>query len=538
MARTKRTDQEPGRPLSLRGDEPDGDPANNPNRTALARAGEDWQRISPGTAVGHPVGTTGGVAEGAGESEGCIVAEKPGKSGTSTRQSEGGPCEDEQKEGHMAVAQTAGNMSTERLLVADRARREKQQGRFPALARLIDVAALRDAYTNLRTDAAVGVDGVSKAEYGHNLGTRLEELHQRMMGNRYRHQPIKRVYIPKDNGDKRPIGISTVEDKIVQGAIRKVLELIYEPIFYEGSYGFRPERSAHDAIRRLNQVVHQGGVRALIEADIVTFFDSLDRAKLKEMLWERVTDGSMQRLIGKCLHVGVLDGEEYGEPDQGTAQGSALSPLLGNIYLHYVLDMWFEEQVKPRLRGRAYLIRYADDFVMGFERMEDAQRVMEVLPKRMGKYGLRLHPDKTRVFAFEPPTRGGGNRGTSTFDFLGFTCYWRKTRQGGWKMWCKTRRGRLSRSIERIEKFCKRSRHRPVKEQHARLRSRLQGHYNYFGVNGNYRSLRLLYHRARMSWYKWLRRRSQRTRLTWERFTALLKTWSLPLPRIKVTIWT
>lgn len=537
MARTKRTDQEPGRPLTLRGDKPDGEPENNPNRTALARAGEDWQRTSAGTAVGHPIGTTGGGSEGAGESEGCIVAEKPGKSGTSTRWSEGGPCKYEQKEGHMAVATTTGSMSTERLLVAERARREGQRGRFPGLARLIDVAALKAAYEKLRPDAAVGVDGISKEEYGRDLAARLEELHRRMVSKMYRHQPIKRVYIPKENGTKRPIGISTTEDKIVQGAIRDVLELIYEPIFTEGSYGCRPGRGAHDAIRRLNQVVHRGGVRVIVEADIVAFFDNLDRARLKEMLSERVVDGSMQRLIGKCLHAGVLEGEEYGEPDQGTVQGSALSPMLGNIYLHYVLDQWFEEQVKPRLAGRAYLIRFVDDFVMGFEIMEDAQRVMEVLPKRMGKYGLTLHPDKTRLFAFEPPKRAGGGKGTSTFDFLGFTCYWRKTRGGGWKMWCKTRRGRLSRAINQVEEFCKKNRHKPVKAQHARLRSRLQGHYNYFGVNGNYRSLWLLYHRARRSWHKWLRRRSQRTRMTWDRFMELLKTWTLPMPRIKVTIW-
>jgi RNA-directed DNA polymerase len=260
----------------------------------------------------------------------------------------------------MSEATTTGHMSTERLQVAERARRERQ-GKFPALARLIDVAALRRAYERLRPDAAVGVDGVSKQEYGQDLEARLGDLHQRLVDKRYRHQPIKRVYIPKENGTQRPIGISTVEDKIVQGALREVLELVYEPIFYDDSYGFRPQRNAHDAMRRLNQIVRRGGVRVLVEADIVAFFDSVDRTKLLEMMSERVVDGSMQRLVGKCLHVGVLDGEEYSEPEEGTAQGSGLSPMLGNIYLHHVLDMWFEEQVKPRLRGRAYLIRYADD---------------------------------------------------------------------------------------------------------------------------------------------------------------------------------
>jgi len=396
---------------------------------------------------------------------------------------------------------------------------------------------LKRAYDRLRPDAAVGVDGVSKVEYGQGLEKRLVDLHARLVDKRYRHQPILRVYVPKEDGRQRPIGISTVEDKLVQGAIREVLDLVYEPSFYEGSYGFRPKRSAHDAIRRLKGVVDRGGVRYILEADIVSYFDSLVRSKLMEMLQTRVADGSMLRLIGKCLHVGVLDGEEYAEPDQGTAQGSGLSPILGNIYLHHVLDMWFEQEVKPRLRGRAYLIRYADDFLIGFEQQQDAMRVMEVLPKRMGKYGLTLHPDKTRVLEFKPPS-GDQGKGTSTFDFLGFTFYWRKTLRGGWRMWCKTRRVRLRRAMRRIYDFCRRNRHAPVKEQHRRIVQRLVGHYNYFGVNGNGRSLMLLWHWAKKAWFKWLTRRSQRTRLTWQRFHGMLKVLWLPMPKIKVQIWT
>jgi hypothetical protein len=275
-----------------------------------------------------------------------------------------------------------------------------------------------------------------------------------------------------------------------------------------------------------------------LEADIKSFFDSLDRTKLEEMLHVRVADGSLLRLIGKCLHVGVLDGEEYSEPDRGTTQGSRLSPLLGNVYLHYVLDVWFEREVKPRLRGDATLIRYADDFVIGFERRDDAERVLAVLGQRMERYGLTLHPDKTRLIAFaRPPMSQRDGKGPNTFDFLGFTCYWRHTRQGRWMMWCKTRHARLRRSKETVAEWCRRHRHLPVVVQHAALTRRLVGHFNYFGVNGNYRSLAILVRATERTWFKWLCRRSQRTRLPWERYQRLLQRFPLPQPRITVRLW-
>jgi RNA-directed DNA polymerase len=260
----------------------------------------------------------------------------------------------------MSDAKTSVRMSPELQKVVARAR-EHPKERILSLAHRIDVPALERAFHRLREDAAVGVDGVTKAEYGKDLERNLQNLHQRLKSRRWRHQPIRRVHIPKEKGKTRPIGISCLEDKIVQGAVREVLEAIYEQDFLDYSYGFRPGRSAHDALRALNRAVHQGRVQWIIEADIVSFFDRLDRTKLKEMLRTRVVDESLLRLVGKCLHVGVLDGEEYTEPEEGTTQGSVLSPLLGNVYLHYVLDLWFECDVRPRLRGRAYLIRYADD---------------------------------------------------------------------------------------------------------------------------------------------------------------------------------
>jgi group II intron reverse transcriptase/maturase len=437
----------------------------------------------------------------------------------------------------MTNASTLGDMSPELLKVVERAQREPE-GRFHSLAHLIDVPALERAYQRMRKDAAVGVDGVTKEEYGQVLEANLQDLHARMKAKRYRHQPIRRVHIPKGQGKTRPIGISAFEDKLVQDAVREVLQAIYEQDFLDCSYGFRPGRSAHDAIRALNQIVHQGEGSWILEADIRSFFDSIDRNELKKMLEIRVADGSLLRLIGKCLHAGVLDGAELSAPETGTAQGSVLSPLLGNVYLHYALDLWFETEVKPRLRGRATLIRYADDFVMGFEHEEDARRVMAVLGKRLGRFGLTLHPDKTRLLPFRrPPAGQTSGKGLTTFDFLGFTLYWAQSRRGRWWITCKTRRASLRRAIQSVTDWCHRHRHLPVKAQHAALTRRLRGHFNYFGVSGNFRSLLLIVEAAKWVWYKWLCRRSQRTRLTWERFADLLEQLPLPRPRISVRIW-
>ncbi len=437
----------------------------------------------------------------------------------------------------MANASTVENLSLELLKVVERAQREPE-GRFHSLAHLIDVPALERAYRRMRKDAAVGVDGVTKEQYGQDLEANLQDLHARMKAKRYRHQPIRRVHIPKAGGKTRPIGISAFEDKLVQDTVREVLEAIYEQDFLDCSYGFRPKRRAHDAIRTLDRIVHRGEVSWILEADIVSFFDSLDRKRLKEMLGVRVADESLLRLIGKCLRVGVLDGVELSTSESGTAQGSVLSPLLGNVYLHYVLDLWFERDVKPRLRGRATLIRYADDFVIGFEQEDDARRVMAELGKRLERFELVLHPDKTRLLPFRrPPAGQKGGKGPATFDFVGFTLYWARTRKGRWGMSCKTRSASLRRVIQSVYDWCRRHRHLSIKAQHAALTRRIQGHFNYFGVSGNSRSLQLVIVQAKRIWYKWLCRRSQRKRLNWERFADLLRDFPLPRPRITVRIW-
>jgi RNA-directed DNA polymerase len=436
----------------------------------------------------------------------------------------------------MSAASTANEVSPKLLEVMERAKRSPQM-RFFSLAHLIDENALKRAHHRLRKDAAVGVDGITKEQYGEELENNVRDLLGRMKTMRYRHQPLRRVHIPKEKGKTRPIGISSVEDKVVQGALREVLEAVYEPIFSDCSYGFRRERGAHDALRALNQVLVRGEVNWILEADIESFFDNINRKMLMEMLQERVADTSLLRLVGKCLHVGIFEGQQYIEPDEGTVQGSGLSPLLGNVYLHHVLDQWIERDVLPRLDGKAHLIRYADDFVIGFEKEHDAKRVMDVLRQRFERYGLQLHPEKTRLMPFVRPNKWDDeSKGPATFDLLGFTIYWMKTR-AGWMPRLKTRTGRLRRAIANVTDWCRRHRHEPVKEQRTALSRRIVGHFNYYAVNGNFRSLKMLLCEVQRAWRKWLSRRGQRKPLTWKRFEDLLRKHPLPEPRIYVQIW-
>jgi RNA-directed DNA polymerase len=428
------------------------------------------------------------------------------------------------------------SMSPGLVRVTEAARRNP--GGLLSLAHHIDVEALRRAYNRVRNNAAVGVDGVTKEQYGEELEANLLDLHQRLKSQRYRHQPIRRVLIDKEGGKKRPIGISALEDKLVQDSLRELLDAIYEQDFLDCSYGFRPGRSAYEALRSLNGAVHRGEVNVVLEADIVSFFDQIDGKKLKELLARRIADKSLLRLIGKCLHVGVLDQGVVITPEEGTVQGSTLSPLLANVYLHYVLDLWFELEIRPQLKGKAILVRYCDDFVMGFELQGDAQQANRLLSERFAAWGLELHPEKTRLLDFRRPFRHQqGGKGPGTFDFLGFTHYWRRSRHGNWHMAVKTRRARLKRAIVSIYDWCRRHRHESIPAQHAALKRKLLGHYNYFGVRGNARNIGVVVHSAERAWYKWLRRRSQRSRLNWTRFTDLLRDFPLQLPRVTKSLW-
>jgi group II intron reverse transcriptase/maturase len=385
----------------------------------------------------------------------------------------------------------------------------------------------------------VGVDGQAGEDYVTNLGDNLRSLLDRAKSGTYRAPPVRRVHIPKGTvGDTRPIGIPTFEDKVLQRAVVMVLEAVYEQDFLSCSYGFRPGRSAHQALAAVWQQTMAMGGGWILEVDIRKFFDTLDHAHLRELLRHRIRDGVLLRLIGKWLNAGVLEEGSLTFPEAGTPQGGVVSPLLANVYLHYVLDVWFEREVKPRLKGRAFLVRYADDFVMGFACEEDARRVLDVLPKRFGKYGLALHPDKTRLVPFQapphqPPAAGSaGGSQPGSFDLLGFTHYWGRSRRGSWVVKRKTAQGRLSRALTMMAQWCRSNRHQPIAEQHQTLVQKLCGHFNYYGIAGNANALRRFREAVLRIWQKWLSRRRRRGFLSWEVVHRLLQRYALPAPTL------
>jgi group II intron reverse transcriptase/maturase len=436
----------------------------------------------------------------------------------------------------MSGAPNPGSISTKLEQIAKRAK-EMPGVAFNTLAHHIDIEWLREAYQRTRKDGAVGVDGQSAAEYAVKLEENLRSLLDRAKsGDGYRAPAVRRVHIPKGDGSKtRPIGIPTFEDKVLQRAVVMVLEAVYEQDFYDCSHSFRPGRSAHDALRALRERLMEMNGGWVLEADIEKFFDSVDRAQLQEILRRRVRDGVLHRLIGKWLNAGVMEEGRVYRPDAGTPQGGVISPLLANIYLHEVLDEWFAREVKPRLRGRVHLVRYADDFVIAFEQEEDARRVMDVLPKRFGKYGLRLHPEKTRLVRFNRPSRNVPPRDDAaapeSFDLLGFTHYWRRSRQGNWVVYRKTAGSRLSRALRATAQWLRRNRHEPIEEQHRVLVLKLRGHYSYYGIIGNFAALDSFRSWAREQWCKWLSRRSRASPGP-TAMGVLLEAYPLPRPRI------
>lgn len=405
------------------------------------------------------------------------------------------------------------------------------------LAHHIDTVWLAEAYRCTRKDGAVGVDGVTARQYEERLTENLAELLCRFKSGRYRAPPVRRVYIPKGGrgSTTRPIGIPTLEDKVLQRAVLMVLEPIYEQDFLPCSYGFRPGCSAHQALEALWQGMMGMGGGWVIDLDICRYFDSIDRQLLRTMLDQRVRDGVIRRVLGKWTKAGVMESGTVQYPEAGTPQGGVVSPLLSNLYLHEVLDHWFEHKVKPCLQGRAFMVRFADDAVLAFEREVDARRVLAVLPKRLGKYGLQLHPDKTRLVEFYPP--GKGSPGGRSFDLLGFTHYWGRSRKGRWIIKRKTAKERLARAVHRVGQWCRYRRHWPVPEQHTALTRQLMGHYAYYGITGNAQALWRFQRQVERCWRKWLGRRSNRSGMDWEHFRCLLIRFPLPPPRVVHSIY-
>jgi group II intron reverse transcriptase/maturase len=410
---------------------------------------------------------------------------------------------------------------------------------FTTLAHHIDLAWLHEAYRRTRNDGATGVDRQTATDYAADLESNLRSLLDRAKSGTYRAPPVRRVYIPKGSGSAtRPIGIPTFEDKILQRAVAMVLEAIYEQEFLDGSYGFRPRRSAHDALQALWNAATRTAGGGVVEIDIRNFFGELDHKHMRAILRRRVLDGVLLRLLDKWLHAGVLEDGALTYPEAGSPQGGVISPILSNIYLHEVLDTWFEQEVKPRLSGKATLVRYADDAVLVFEREQDARRVLAVLPKRFGKYGLTLHPEKTRLVEFRRPDyrapllRRGAPARPGTFDFLGFTHIWGKARSGKWLVRRSTSKERFRRALERITSWCRKHRHEEVREQHQALAQKVRGHFEYFRVTGNFKALLRFRRGVERVWRRWLNRRSQRARMPWARMRQLLERYPLPQPSI------
>ena len=426
----------------------------------------------------------------------------------------------------MQEARPSVSVSTRLLRIAQLAKDAPKMA-LTNLAHHIDLDWMKEAFRLTRKDGAPGVDGQSADEFSEDLEGNLLELLEQMRAGTYRAPPVRRVFIPKADGKQRPLGIPTFGDKVLQRAVTMALEAVYEQDFWDCSYGFRPGRSAHQALDKLWRTI---GLRGgwVLEVDIKGFFDNLDHGHLRAILDKRVRDNSLRRLIDKWLKAGVMEAGAVRRSDLGTPQGGVVSPMLANIYLHEVVDSWFEHEVKPRMVGGAEMVRFADDLVLVFHREEDAKRVAEVIGKRFARFGLELHPEKTKLIEFRPAPKGKA----PTFEFLGFTHYWAPAKKVPWTVKRRTAKSRFRRSLQSISKWCQWNRHRSIREQWTALSSRIRGHYAYFGITGNWKALRNFLYQTTRIWRTWLNRRSQRAGMNWEKMNQLLKRWPLPPTRI------
>jgi RNA-directed DNA polymerase len=430
---------------------------------------------------------------------------------------------------------------TKLALISERARKEPKF-QFTSLAHLLDEGFLRECYFSLGRERASGIDGVSWKEYGEQLDENLKNLVTRMKVKRYKPLPARRVYIPKNEYEKRPLGIPALEDKIVQKGISRILEMIYEADFLDCSYGFRPNRNCHQALNAVDKTIMTRPINYVIEADIKGFFDNVSHNWMMEFLAVRIKDPSFLLLIRRFLKAGYCEADKIVETEQGTPQGGNLSPMLANIFLHYVLDLWFEKKLKPQIKGQAYLVRYADDFVCMVQYVNDAQYIERAMRERFAKFDLELHSEKTRTISFGRYERENADRQgrkANTFNFLGFTHYCDKSRKGKFMVGRKTSGKKFRMKCKEMKNWLMKIRnYRKAKEWWPVLQAKLRGHYQYYGVSGNMWSLHRYYTRTIRMVYKWLNRRSQRKSYSWKSFLKYLERYPLPMPKIVHNLYT
>lgn len=440
-----------------------------------------------------------------------------------------------------SVLSSGESVETKLLRIAEKARREPGF-KFTSLYHLMNEELLRECFKRLRKDAAAGIDEMTKETYAENLEASLSNLTDRLHRMAYIPQPVRRKYIPKPGSAKqRPLGIPCFEDKLAQAGLVRILEAVYEQDFIDHSYGFRPARSCHKALIALSDAVQENPANHIVEADIKGFFDSVDQGWLMKFLAHRIEDKRIQRMVKRFLKAGVVEDGSVTVSDEGTPQGGVISPLLANLYLHYVLDLWFEKVYRKSCTGFSRLIRYADDFVVCFQCKADAERFRNELVERLSKFGLEVEPTKTRVMEFGRfAARHADRKGEKpeTFDFLGLTHYCGKSVDGKrFRMKRKTARKKFTAKLKAFKEWLKKARTMKTKDIWKTAAAKLRGHYNYYGVSDNARGIARFGHEARKLLYKWLNRRGKRRSLNWERFDQMLERFPLPKPRIKVRMF-
>ncbi len=425
------------------------------------------------------------------------------------------------------------SVSTKQISIANTAKKYPHEA-ITVLHPYLDEHWLWEASNRVRKDCASGVDNQSALDYEEGKGERLKALLGKAKNGSYRAPPVKRVYIPKGNGERRGIGIPTYEDKILQRAAVMLLEPIYEEAFHDFSFGFRPGKSPLQALEYLREQCYKQEVAYILDVDIRKYFDTIDHGHLREILNARVRDGVVRRLIDKWLKAGVWEAGRVHTPETGSPQGGVISPLLSNIYLHTILDNWYVTEVKDQLRGKSFLVRYADDFVIGFSSKRDAESFQEKLKERFARYGLEIHPQKTRLVGFKRPSKYArkDEPKPESFDFLGFTHYWGTSLKGNNVVHRKTSGKRFTRALKAMKEWGWAHRHLPLKQQQEQINRQLSGHYGYYGITGNSRSLNRLRFEVQKNWRKWLGRRTRKGRTNRSAFNALLRNYPLVFPKI------